>query len=271
MFSYDQIHVRASNLQKLAVNGSFYDASVRLSRPVIANSHFVFNAFWAPHLQESELYSKDVPISRAEVRAIEAGGTLQSVDKHGVWQADVSLMAGDDNLVGRNFFSKYDGTITRVQVFKHGIVAVLRGQGQAKAGNHAPLPPSEQIQIGGLATVRGYPESELLGDNGYAISAELDTPIPLGKWKFAGLPLADRFKAAWFVDHGAVIAAPHTTFLTGAGGGLIVNLSKYVAGRVNLATPLENRAGFKRAAFEFYLQSTPPVQRLFEKFRSRAE
>jgi hemolysin activation/secretion protein len=85
------------------------------------------------------------------------------------------------------------------------------------------------------------------------------------------MPLGERFKSAWFIDHGAVIAGPHTTFLTGAGGGLIVNLSKYFAGRANLATPLQNRAAFNRSAFEFYVQSTPPIQRLFEMFRSKAE
>jgi hemolysin activation/secretion protein len=271
IFSYDTIHVRSSKLQKLAVNGSFYDASFRLSRPVIANSRFTFSAYVAPHFQESELKSENVPISRAEVRSLESGGSVQSIDKHGVWQADLSLMAGDDDLQGRNFFSKYDGSVTRMEVIKHGLVAIFRGQGQAKAGNPAPLPPSEQIQIGGLSTVRGYPESELIADNGYAISAELDTPVPLGRRKFLGMPLGERFKSAWFIDHGGVIAGPHTTFLTGAGGGLIVNFSKYFAGRANLATPLQNRATFNRTAFEFYVQSTPPIQRLFEMFRSKAE
>jgi hemolysin activation/secretion protein len=271
IFSYDAIRVRASKLQKLAVNGSFYDASFRLSRPVIANSHFTFSAYVAPHFQESALQSKDVPISRIEVRSLESGGTVQAIGKRGVWQADVSLMAGDDNAAGRNFFSKYDGSVTRMQVIKGGIIAIFRGQGQAKAGNPTPLPPSEQIQIGGLSTVRGYPESELIGDNGYAISAEVDTPIPLGRMKFLGMPLGERFKSAWFVDHGAIIEGPHTTFLTGAGGGLIVNLSKYFQARANLATPLQNRATFNRTAFEFYVQSTPPIQRLFEMFRSKAE
>lgn len=271
IFSYDQIRVRASKLQKLAVNGSFYDASLRLSRPVIANSHFVLNAYFVPHFQESALNSQDVPISRTEVRSIEAGGTMQESDKRGIWQADLSLMAGDHNLGGRNFFSKYDGSITRMQLLKHGIVAVFRGQGQAKGGNPASLPPSEQIQIGGIATVRGYPEAALIGDNGYAISAELDTPIPLGSRKFLGMPLGQRFTSAWFIDHGAIVAGPQTAFLTGAGGGLIVNFSKYFRGRANLATPLQNSTAFNRTAFEFYLQSSPPVQRLFEMLRSKAE
>jgi hemolysin activation/secretion protein len=271
IFSYDQIRVRASKLQKLAVNGSFYDASFRFSRPMIANSHFIFNAYFAPHFEESALKSQDVPISRTEVRSIETGGTIQESDKHGVWQADFSLMAGDHNLGGGNFFSKYDGSITRMQLLRHGIVAVFRGQGQAKAGNPAPLPPSEQIQIGGIATVRGYPESTLIGDNGYAISAELDTPIPLGSRKFLGMPLGQRFASAWFIDHGAIVAGPQTTFLTGAGGGLIVNFSKYVRGRANLATPLQNSTALSRTAFEFYVQSSPPIQRLFEMFRSKPE
>ncbi|RRJ96961.1 ShlB/FhaC/HecB family hemolysin secretion/activation protein [Opitutaceae bacterium TAV4] len=65
-----------------------------------------------------------------------------------------------------------------------------------------PLVSGEQFGAGGLGTVRGYLESEALGDNGIAFSAELRTPpLTLGKrldeWRFyvfaewAGLTLND--------------------------------------------------------------------------------
>ncbi|AHF93385.1 hemin-binding protein [Opitutaceae bacterium TAV5] len=65
-----------------------------------------------------------------------------------------------------------------------------------------PLVSGEQFGAGGLGTVRGYLESEALGDNGIAFSAELRAPpLTLGKrldeWRFyvfaewAGLTLRD--------------------------------------------------------------------------------
>jgi hemolysin activation/secretion protein len=55
-------------------------------------------------------------------------------------------------------------------------VLLLKGAGQFT--NHS-LPSSEQFQVGGYYTVRGYPVSELSGDKGCTASAELHTPIYL--------------------------------------------------------------------------------------------
>lgn len=59
-----------------------------------------------------------------------------------------------------------------------------------------PLLPLEQFAIGGSRTVRGYPESALVRDNGIAGSLELRVPVlrgPLGE---------DRLQLASFVDVG---------------------------------------------------------------------
>ena len=39
-----------------------------------------------------------------------------------------------------------------------------------------PLVNNEQFSAGGLETVRGYPESQLLGDNGFQGSVSMQTP-----------------------------------------------------------------------------------------------
>ena len=58
----------------------------------------------------------------------------------------------------------------------------LRGDVQLTAD---PLLPIERIAIGGIDTVRGYRENELVVDNGWIASAELR--IPLGQLAVPGL------------------------------------------------------------------------------------
>ncbi len=50
----------------------------------------------------------------------------------------------------------------------------LKGSTQYADG---PLPPSEQLSLGGMTTVRGYKERQVLGDNGYLATVEIRTPL----------------------------------------------------------------------------------------------
>ncbi len=262
-FSYDRIQVRSGPLAPLGVKGRFYDASLRWSRPLAVSRTLLFEASVAPHYQRSVLESSSVPISRVLVKSLVLGGDLQAVDRHGVWVLQNSLTLGSHNLGGTNSFAKDNLAVTRWEPLGAGFVAMFRADGQGKIAGSARLPPSEQLQIGGLSSVRGYPEGELVGDSGYLFSAELDAPLPLGDHDFHGVPLKDRFKLAVFVDHGAIIGAPGNRYATGVGAGLIINLSRYLTGRLNLATPLQDRSGLDRWAFEFYLQTSPDFARIF--------
>lgn len=262
--SYDNIRVRQSQLQKLGVNGTFYDLSTRLTRPVAVRGRFIMNAYIAPHFQESTLQSQKYQVSNIAVRTLELGASLQSSDSHGFWAGNLSVSGGDYSLLGLDAFLKFGGTATRMQNMGKGFVGVFRTQGQGKAADPRPLPPSQQFQIGGLSTVRGYPEGTLINDNGYSLSAELDTPVPFGHKQIFGASLGQRFRTAWFVDHGGVIAGSHTTYLTGTGGGLLVSLSRYLEGRIYLATPLESRSQFNSLAIHFAVEANPSFPAIFK-------
>ncbi len=60
-----------------------------------------------------------------------------------------------------------------------------------------PLPNGQQYRIGGPGNVRGFPSSELSGDNGYRFSLEASRPLPL--WQ----GLNSRFRVFW--DGGVVL------------------------------------------------------------------
>jgi hemolysin activation/secretion protein len=268
--SYDSIRVRQSAVQKLGVNGAFYDVSLRLSRPVIASDHFSVTGYVAPHFQESTLQSQNYRISNIAARSLEFGTSLQAADNRGFWAANLFAASGDYNLLGLHAFLKFGGTATRVENFGKGVVAIFRAQGQGKGADPTLLPPSQQFQIGGLSTVRGYPEGALIGDSGYTSSAEVDAPVPFSSHRVFGIPLGQRIRCAAFVDHAALLS-PHTTYLTGTGGGLILSLSRYLEGRVYLGTPLEERSQYNHVQIHFALQATPHLPAILQKFRKTRE
>lgn len=88
-----------------------------------------------------------------------------------------------------------------------------------------PLLAVEQFSIGGVQSVRGYRENQLLRDNGIFASAELRVPLWLGKDKSPIVSLAPFFDYAggWNVNK---VDDQYQTIYS-AGVGLLVNATKH--------------------------------------------
>jgi hemolysin activation/secretion protein len=105
----------------------------------------------------------------------------------------------------------------------------------------APLISNEQFSLGGMQSVRGYYESEALGDWGVAAQAELRTP-DLSDW-IGSKPLS-ALRFHWFLDSGlAGIHRPlpgqldsFRAMSTGLGGE--IRLFKILGGAIDVGTPL---------------------------------
>lgn len=97
------------------------------------------------------------------------------------------------NLRADGSFTKLNLEALRIQQLGHSFYGVLRGGGQLSFN---PLYSLEQYAIGGISTVRGFTQAELLGDSGYSVSAEL-------RWS----PISsnpESFQVVTFIDHGGV-------------------------------------------------------------------
>ena len=70
-------------------------------------------------------------------------------------------------------FTHFNADVSHTQELPEGFQLWGKLQGQVADG---PLVSSEQFSAGGLDTVRGYLESEVLGDNGVAGSLEFRSP-----------------------------------------------------------------------------------------------
>lgn len=101
-----------------------------------------------------------------------------------------------------------------------------------------PLPVPEQFSIGGADTVRGFPPSEYLGDQGVVASVELLFPVQ------ARLVGRGKVQLAGFVDHGlASLKNPQpgedrSQEITGAGAGVQWTRPGRMSVRVDVGWPV---------------------------------
>jgi hemolysin activation/secretion protein len=124
-------------------------------------------------------------------------------------------------------------TLNRVTRLPYDFTLTVRGEVQQSDAN---LLPSEQLGLGGYATVRGYDERESNGDNGYLISTELATP-PVSIGEALGLKaVKDQLQFLGFIDYGGTSLHQLTpadvnpnTNLLGVGPGLRYVINPYVS------------------------------------------
>jgi hemolysin activation/secretion protein len=124
-------------------------------------------------------------------------------------------------------------------------IAALKFYGQV-ADSH--LVTNEQFAIGGLASVRGYYQSEAVGDIGYALSLELSTPSLAPR-----LPsFVDELRLFGFVENGQIRIlnpAPDVTAhdaLLSVGGGARIRLFGHISGEFSAGVPLWNGSATRR-------------------------
>ena len=158
------------------------------------------------------------------------------IDYRGDWRdvkgrslAAVSLtkgFGGDGGILVSNpraddDFTKFNFDALRIQNLSPSFYGVLRASGQLSFDS---LYSIEQFALGGISTVRGYTQAELLGDSGYAVSAEL-------RWS----PIVSNpeiFQVVTFIDHGGVdiknqfVGELPVDNLTGAGFGFRSSLNE---------------------------------------------
>ena len=143
------------------------------------------------------------------------------------------------------FFFSYEHSLNRMQRMFYGSYISLRSFFQASPYT---LPSSEQCQIGGINSVRGYPEGDYLADIGGNVSTDWMFPayfIPQD-WKIRGadMPLRQLIEPFGFFDIGlgklnkTLVGERDHKFLMGTGGGVQFHFRKNFFVRVQWAKAL---------------------------------
>ncbi len=140
------------------------------------------------------------------------------------------------------FFAKYDQYLNRTQRMPWGSYAQIRTQVQF--ASHA-LPTSEQLQLGGANSVRGYPEGDYLADTGWDLQTEWYFPsyfIP-AKWQLRGSDLRHGIEPFIFYDMGGGNMREvgsgelKSQFLVGVGAGLMIRIGNNMYLKVEWGVP----------------------------------
>ncbi len=148
---------------------------------------------------------------------------------------------------GGQFFI-YRSSLLRYQHLPHDMVLATRGSMQLTPDS---LAPSEQMHLGGAFSVRGYQESEYLADYGAYLDNEVYVPSYFfpKDWKlpYAKKTMRNQIMGVGFFDFGGgLLRRPLTgerdgRFLSGAGGGVRVELLDKVYGRFQWGAPTGSR------------------------------
>jgi hemolysin activation/secretion protein len=262
-FQYDAsaIEIKSGPFEPLDVTGNASNLGFNVTQPVIAENQQRVNVFAGYNTKDSITKFSEVPLTRADTRTFTLGFDAQRFTANGFWYTRQFLTRGSSNWGGDLDFIKYNADGLWTNTYSNGLTSIVRGSFQL--ANEPRLPSFEQFFIGGMATVRGYPEGLLIGARGYFVSGELQMPMLSTQRTASGAPIGDRLRGVLFFDHGGVVPGGVTgqsfdwgDTLTSTGGGFVYSFTKYFSGRVMLGLPLAERGPAPRDwVLHVYVQS----------------
>ncbi len=287
-----------ADLFNLKSNGSQY--SVYYSQPLIRKPGFELKSYLSANYKRSRTEAEikgleflgNVIDTKDNVTALEFALQARKDTRHGIWyfNQDAYYAIPIFNSDRDNHYFKYSGGAVRLHDFSHGVIGQLRANYQVVPGDKQ-IPYLDQMQTGGLATVRGYNEGLMIGKNGYFASGELMFPLmprqitsPRTGEK---VPFVGKYiKGALFADAAGIFPSAsedygksygwhdaHNYFAVSLGAGLRVQLPADLTARLYWGFPLirnyhENKS--KMGRFHFELTLSPNIDALLASRSTKA-
>jgi hemolysin activation/secretion protein len=257
---YSTIDIIDGPFEPLEVSGEAYNVGAIVTQPLRTDPRWRVQAFAGYNDRTSITKFGGVPITRTDAAVFSLGAEAQHFFPGGVWYTRQTLWQAVDALGGDRDYFKYTGDFTLAHALPRRMQVLLRSAWQISADDL--LPSFDQFLIGGTATVRGYTEGLLSGDDGYFLSAELQFPL-LGRPAGAESgPTPELLRGLVFLDNGAAFpyrggrGTSSDDFLTSIGAGVIFDVSRYLSGRLMVGVPLsEPGIEVDDVRVHFYVQS----------------
>ena len=282
MFSSTFADVKYGPLVPLKIGSNAYQYSLYYTQPLVRKPGFELKAYGGLNYKRARTFS-DIGIlddwlgSTDNITSAEVALMLRKDTKYGIWylNQDAYYSFPIFNSDRDNNYFKYSGSIVRLHDFSHGIIGQLRSNYQIVPGDKR-IPYLDQMQTGGLATVRGYSEGMMIGKNGYFISGELMFPIlprqitsPRTGEK---IPFIGKYvKGAVFADTAGIFPTASediyggSYFAASVGMGLRVQLPGDLSARLYWGYPLISNhwePDRKMGRFHFELTLSPNIDAL---------
>jgi hemolysin activation/secretion protein len=232
-YSYTKASVTSGDFSDLEVEVESSGLSLSLRHPLLLGLEKNSELRCGISLRETKTFSSGFQLLETRLGTLNCGLSEQDVGTYdgrqcvSTSQLDFTGGFPDD---GKRFI-KCSIQFTHEQLHEDQGYHVLRFTGQWTASNL--LPSSEQYNLGGVASVRGYPEGMLAGDKGFFMTVELHRPLVSGAEYY------------YFLDHGA--AYPYKgeggqitdeDYLTSIGIGVKAILLQRISGHLVIGQPV---------------------------------
>jgi hemolysin activation/secretion protein len=246
LFSFSRVRPDFDISNQPEIIGNSYNYGVLVSQPLDAERRFTADLGFNAKRVSTFINGDKDNAGSVDIRSLALGLNYNNYDRYGRTFARLQGSFAPEWLGANTSFIKLESYMTRVTRLPKGNLLVLRSFAQWAPDT---LPVPEQMQLGGVNTVRGFTEGVMLGDRGYFVSAEWLWPVPgLGRispW------MGRNIKGAFFFDHGQTFLDKDYRYyslfkdrpnsLTSAGFGVRAHLTDYLQGYVDLGFGLGDR------------------------------
>jgi hemolysin activation/secretion protein len=265
----------------LNIKGNATTYTPYISQSLINREKTKLSADLAFDFKQMDTNSRNGDVSHDLLRIVRPSINLELYDKWGRTYIRNEFAIGLDALGGTSGIAsntiqpsrvgagskafRWTPTIIRTQRLPWNSYGIFRALGQWSPDR---LVSAEQFQAGGAFSVRGYPEGQIIGDNGYLLSGEWRVPaffIPKSahiKLFKSTVYLRSNTQFVTFADFAHTMTNRRATgsaannHILGAGFGLRIQLTKYMTARFDYAWPLLDQPGITSPRLHFGLSSS---------------
>lgn len=252
----------AREFKDMGIKGENTTYSVYATKPIVEEDTMTISVNAGFDFKDTFNFQSGNEISRDRMRVAKAGIQMDMSDRVSRTilsnEIDIGIpyfIAGSGRKDPRSSragsggeFIKYVINLIRSQKMPFSTMLLWRNQAQITPNI---LTSTEQFQIGGIYSVRGYPPAEFVGDKGYSTSIELFVPPYFIRKDIKVLmsraTLYDAVRIVGFYDLGIVwLKRPQfanefkNKILTSAGGGIRFDLPENFSLRLDLAWALDD-------------------------------
>lgn len=227
-YSQGDIEITDGPFVPLDITGDSTSYDVTFTQPFLRGDSLWLDAFAGGSWSESNTDISGAALSEFDVTRYTIGITLRGFTDRSVW----SLQQGASRAESENIFGDtldldiYNGNGSVFYRIDDRWSAQVRGGWQYTSEETVPSPLL--FQIGGISSVRGYPEGALAGARGYYVNLEAQH-----QWREGLSPFA-------FIDHGLIDdISPDRETISSVGLGLAWQYGRYLAGEISWGHALE--------------------------------
>jgi hemolysin activation/secretion protein len=242
-YNDERIKVIAGGFVPLDIGGTSNAFSLGLSRPIIVDGQRLWRSYARISDKTSRSTFGGVLQSKTDLMVLTMGLSADHLGETSNRTIDVNFSQGIKDFGGDSRFDVLRANSAWLASLSPGKQLLLRAGMQYSPTDL--LPSSEQFQLGGSASVRGYSEGVITGRSGYLLSAELRQQLNQPDGTLKGVPY---LSGLLFFDHGGAFPfrpsplndVTRNDFLSSAGVGLSAEWGPHVQGRLTLGWPLRD-------------------------------